>query len=443
MINRLMLFVFLFCAFSASAQTTYSVPMQHPSWIMQGNIYEVNTRQYTPEGTFKAFQKHLPRLKAMGVQTLWFMPIHPISLTDRKGTLGSYYAVADFTAVNPEFGSLNDWKNLVKAAHSMGMKVIIDWVPNHSGADNKWLTTHPQFYSKNDKGELIAPFDWTDVRKLNYHNREMADSMIASMQFWVKETGIDGFRCDVAAEVPQFFWERCIAELKKTKPDIFMLAEGNESWLHLAGFNATYPWEMFHKMIQVRKGLTPAYALDSVLRKIDQTYPSGSLQMYFTSNHDENSWNKADYETMPGGSHAPFAVLTQTLHSAIPLIYSGQEEPYLDSLSFFYKDTIQFKHFKRAHFYTTLLALRKSNEALAADAAFKKLSTTNDEAIYAFERMKNGKNVLVITNLSDKPQSYLFVTAPAAGNRYNIFTKQTEKPKLNLQPWEYLVYELR
>src|SRR5207342_2546574 len=220
----------------------------HPDWIMQGNIYEVNVRQYTPEGTFKAFEKHLDRLKQMGVQTLWFMPINPISKVDRKGAMGSYYAVSDYTKINPEFGTLDDWKELVKHAHDMGFKVIIDWVPNHSGADNRWITGHPDFYVKDSTGKPAIPYDWTDTRKLDYKNPALQDSMISSMKYWITVSDIDGFRCDVAGDVPDDFWKRCIAELKKTKEDIFMLAEADKPSLHVDGFEATYAWGMFSMM---------------------------------------------------------------------------------------------------------------------------------------------------------------------------------------------------
>ncbi|MEI9810177.1 MAG: alpha-amylase family glycosyl hydrolase [Bacteroidota bacterium] len=337
----------------------------HPAWIMQGNIYEVNVRQYTSEGTFNAFEKHLERLKEMGVQTLWFMPINPIGKVDRKGVMGSYYAVSDYTAINPEFGTLSDWKAFVKHAHEMGFKVIIDWVPNHTSADHVWLTTHPDFFVKDSLGKAAVPFDWTDTRQLDYKNREMQDSMIASMRYWLANTSIDGFRCDVAWNVPASFWSRCIPELKKVNKDLFMLAEGDTAYLHPSGFDATYPWKMFHMMVKVAKGERPAFALDSIKALFDTLYPKNGLLLYFTSNHDENSWNKADYATMPGAIHAPFAVFTQTMYNGVPLIYSGQEEPVLDSISFFYKDTITFKKLGRSKFYKTLLELRKNNPGIS------------------------------------------------------------------------------
>jgi alpha-amylase len=414
----------------------------HSSWIAQGNIYEVNIRQYTPEGTFRAFAPHLQRLKDMGVQTLWFMPIQPISKKDRKGPMGSYYAIANYTAINPEFGTMEDWNALVKQAHDMGFKVIIDWVANHTGADHPWLTAHKDFYELDSAtGQAKSPFDWTDVRKLNYKNPAVGDSMLAAMQFWVNESNIDGFRCDVAAEVPKEFWVKAIGELRKKK-NLFMLAEADKGWLHEAGFDATYAWPQFHKMKEIAAGRRPAFALDSVNAMVDTSFPKKAMLMYFTSNHDENSWNKADWGTMPGASHAPFAVLTQTIARSVPLIYSGQEEPFLDSIRFFYKDTITFGKFERANFYKTLLNLRKNNEALAADASFKKLATSNDAAMYCFEREKGGKKVLVVLNLSATPQEFTWKTAPSQKEWNNVFNgvKEPVDKGFGIEPWGYAIY---
>ncbi|WP_207632619.1 alpha-amylase family glycosyl hydrolase [Foetidibacter luteolus] len=414
----------------------------HPAWIMQGNIYEVNIRQYTPEGTFKAFEKHLDRLKEMGVQTLWFMPITPISQVDRKGALGSYYAAAHYTAVNPEYGTMEDWKNLVKLCHAKGFKVITDWVANHTGGDHYWLQKHPDFYVHDSTGKVMAQYDWTDTRKLNYDNPVLQDSMINCMLFWIRETGIDGFRCDVAGEVPDAFWQKCIPELRNEK-NVFMLAEGNKPSLHVDGFDATYTWNEFNAMKKIAKGEAPATALDSVIQVVDSTYPANSLLLYFTSNHDENSWNKADYGTMPGDIHAPFAVFTQTAGKSVPLIYSGQEEPFLDSISFFYKDTITFSKFERAEFYKALLNLRKRNAALSADANFVKLKSSKDEAIYAYLRQKGDDTIMVLLNLSNQKQTFSLNGEPE-GSPENLFLGKPEnieaEQDFTLEPWGYAVY---
>lgn len=428
---------------SGSADT--AVINGHPAWILQGNIYEVNLRQYTPEGTFKAFEKHLQRLKEMGAQTLWFMPINPISVTDRKGKLGSYYAVSDYTAINPEYGTLEDWKALVKKCHEMGLKVIIDWVPNHTGGDHHWLASHPDFFIRDSiTGKAVSQYDWTDTRKLNYANAQMQDSMIACMQYWIRETDIDGFRCDVAGEVPDAFWQKCVPELKKMK-NIFMLAEGDKASLATTGFDATYAWPEFAMMKRIANGERPAFALDSVRMKTDSLFPANKLVMYFTSNHDENTWNKADYGTMPGPVHAPFAVLTQTIGNSIPLIYSGQEEPFLDSLSFFYKDTISFGSYSRAPFYKTLLELRKRNDALSGVASFKKLVSDNDAAVYAFERSGEKNHLLVLLNLSANPVSFSLQANTAAEKATQVFSNTSSAiatgQTFSLPAWGYEVWE--
>lgn len=423
--------------------TRRGISHEHPAWSLQGSIYEVNVRQYTAEGTFNAFAKHLPRLKAMGVNCIWFMPINPISKVDRKGTLGSYYAVSSYTSINPEFGTLADFKSTVNKAHALGMKVLIDWVPNHTGADHPWLTSHTNFFVLDSTGKPATMFDWTDTRVLNYENMEMQDSMIASMKYWLTAANIDGFRQDVAWNVPGSFWKKCNTQLKKTKPGIYFLAEGDKEYLHPSGFDATYPWEMFHMMTEVAAGNRPAFALDSVRTKYDSVYPSYAQFLYFTSNHDENSWNKSDYGTFPGAVHAPFAVFTQTMHKSIPLVYSGQEEPLLRPLPFFEKDNIGFGKYERAKFYKTLLNLRKNNSALASDASFKKVKAGDEDPVYAYVRQKGANKVLVILNLSKDEQTINVKDKSLWGKPYNVFMGMNEPlsgKDWKIEPWGYVVY---
>lgn len=436
---------FLACNTDNNKKTvvTESNSSTHPDWIKQGNIYEVNTRQYTKEGTFAAFGNHLDRLKDMGVQTIWFMPINPISKKDRKGSLGSYYAVADYTAINPEYGNMDDWKALVRKIHDKGMKVLIDWVPNHTGADHPWLQTHPDFFVKDSTGKAATMFDWTDTRVLDFTNNEMQDSMIAAMKFWITETDIDGFRVDVAWNVPGEFWKKCIPQLKSVRKDLFFLAEGDKAYLMTSGFDAFYPWEMFHMMVKVAAGERPAFALDSIKAKYDTTYPKEAIPLYFTSNHDENSWNKSDYGTFPGAAHAPFAVFTQTMAGTVPLVYSGQEEPVLRPLPFFEKDSIVFSKLGRAKFYTTLQQLRASNPALAVDASFKKVNAGNEKAVYAFIREKDGNKVLVILNLSKAAQAIKIADPTLSAKAHNVFMGADENPaekEWQIEPWGYAVY---
>jgi hypothetical protein len=427
----------------APATTDTVIAISHPEWILQGNVYEVNVRQYTPEGTFAAFEKHLDRLKNMGVQTIWFMPINPISKTDRKGSLGSYYAVSDYTAINPEFGTLDDFKKLVKEIHDKGMKVIIDWVPNHTGGDNRWLTEHPDFFVKDSTGKAAMAVDWADTRQLDYQNAEMQDSMVAAMKYWITNSDIDGFRCDVAWNVPASFWRKCIPQLRAMK-EIFMLAEGDKAYLPKSGFDAVYPWTTFNVMKLIAKGERPATSLDSIHAQNDTLYPDNTIQLYFTSNHDENSWNSSDFGTFPGVEHAPFAVFTQTTADAVPLVYSGQEEPVLRAIRFFDKDTMRFGKYKRADFYKRLLSLRSNNAALASDASFKKVSVGDDKAVYAFVREKEGKKVFVILNLSNTEQTITVKNDDLHGKPYNLFMATNEPLTANpwkIEPWGYVVYD--
>ncbi|NCI46049.1 alpha-amylase family glycosyl hydrolase [Sediminibacterium soli] len=447
-------YMLLFAAFSCKNSDLQTNPADstahidgHPAWIMQGNIYEVNVRQYTKEGTFRAFAQHLDRLKEMEVQTLWFMPINPISKLERKGTLGSYYAVADYTAINPEYGNMEDWKELVRQAHEKGFKVMIDWVPNHTGADHYWLQKHPDFYVKDSTGKPVSQFDWTDTRKLNFANAELRDTMMAQMKFWVTETGIDGFRCDYAVGPSRQFWKECVKQLKAAKPDIFLLAETDSAWLHDMGFDATYAWPEFGMMKLIAAGKRKAAAFDSVLHFTDSVLPANALRLFFTSNHDENSWNKADYATMPGASHEPFMVLTQTMKRSIPLVYGGQEEPVLRAIPFFEKDSMGFGRYLRAPMYRQLLALRKNNPALAGNASFTKLVTDKPGEVYGYYRRAGDHLVWVLLNLSGTAQKVSMdrtgMSAIGAEGDYHLLgqngTLKTIPASYDLKPWGWVV----
>jgi glycosidase len=431
----------LLLVISVNAQQS-NVAQKHPAFMEQGNIYEVNIRQYTKEGTLNAFAKHLPRLQKMGVKTIWFMPLQPISTEGRKGTLGSYYSVAHYTQVNPEFGTLNDFNAIVLKAHALGIKVLIDWVPNHSGADHPWLKTHLDFYERDSTGKAIYTADWSDTRELNYSNLVMQDSMINAMKYWVKNTAIDGFRVDVAWGVPYSFWNKCIPALKKER-NLFFLAEADDPKLHETGFDATYPWNEFHVMNDIAAGKKNVLSLDTVLHTIDTSYRKGAWRLYFTSNHDENSWNKADYETMPGKVHAPFAVFSQTYNRTMPLIYSGQEEPVLRAISFFEKDSMGFKKYERASFYKTLLKLRSSNSAFKENAIFERIKVNNPEKGMAYSRKNGNSMVVVVLNLSNVEQAIsLNAKLPSEKSYFEIFSHTTSKDihSLQLPAWGYKVF---
>jgi alpha-amylase len=335
---------------------------------------------------------------------------------------------------------------LVKQAHEKGLKVIIDWVPNHTGADHYWLEKHPDFYKRDSTGKAMSQFDWTDTRKLDFSNAALRDTMINQMKFWVTETGIDGFRCDYAVGPSLSFWKDCLKALRSAK-NLFMLAEADSAWLYQAGFDATYAWPEFQMMKLVAAGKRKASALDSVLHFTDSTLPGNGLRLFFTSNHDENSWNKADYETMPGDSHTPFAILTHTMKRSIPLIYSGQEEPVLRAIKFFDKDNMGFSKYARAPLYKQLLNLHTSNAALAGNAGFTKLVTDKDDAVYAYYRKAGNQLVLVVLNLSNSPQKVTISASSmtglnSEGNYHYMGETATMKNipvSYDLKPWGYAV----
>ena len=416
---------------------------EHPSWSYDTNIYEVNVRQYTTEGTFEAFRNHLPRLKDMGVEVLWFMPITPISIKGRKGSLGSYYAVQNYKEVNPEFGSLQDFVDLVKYSHDLGFKIIIDWVANHTGNDNVWIDEHPDFFCYDDN-HIIHPNGWEDVSKLDFDNLQMQAAMIDAMKFWIASCDIDGFRCDMAHLVPLEFWKKARTELDMYKMNLFWLAECEEANYHEA-FDATYTWKWMHATEEFYNRKNDLNSLFGVLQEYENSFPKNALRTYFTSNHDENSWNGTEYEKY-GEAAKAFAVFSCTWNG-LPMIYSGQELPNNKRLQFFDKDNIEWKDKCELHdFYKTLLQLRKTNKALRAadgNVSTSKISTNYDDKVFAFIRKNENDEVFVILNLSEE-KIELEIFDPLIQNFFiDIFNKESidfsEKQNIELQPWNFRV----
>jgi len=416
-----------------------------PAWSIQKSIYEVNLRQYTQQGTFKAFEKHLPRLKEMGVDILWFMPIHPIGQENRKGSMGSYYSVKDYLAVNPELGKLEDFTNLVDKIHDMSMYVILDWVANHTAWDNRLTVDHPDWFTKDSAGYFQPPVpDWSDVIDLNYDHPELRNYMIEALKFWVVMTDIDGFRCDVAEMVPLDFWKRARSELDGIKP-VFMLAEGESPELHNHGFDMTYNWKLFHLMNDVASGKATALDLRSHVERETEIYPDGSYRMVFTTNHDENAWNGTVFERLGDGVET-FAVLAATV-GGMPLIYSGQEAGLNKRLAFFEKDPIPWRKHELTDLYTTLLHLKKENRALwngSHGGCTVPVATTHEEAVFAFVREKKDDKVFVVLNLTGDNLSIIIEGAECVGNYREIFTNErssiSQGVALRLKPWEYFVF---
>ena len=422
-------------------ETVYKSNVVHPEWVADANIYEVNIRQYTPEGTFAAFEEHMPRLKEMGVDILWLMPIFPISEEQRKGTLGSYYAVQDYKSVNPEHGTMNEFKQFIKKTHEMGFKVILDWVANHTGADNALTIEHPDWYKKDSLGSFISPYDWTDVLQLDYDQPGLREYMLGALKFWVEEADVDGYRCDVAFMVPTDFWDEARKQLDQIKP-VFMLAEAEKPELVVNAFDMDYTWEFHHIMNEIAKGNNKTSDIDKYFTKVDTTYPKGSIRMYFTSNHDENSCNGTVFERMGDGAKA-FAVLSFTL-PGMPLIYSGQETGLDYRLEFFEKDTIRWEENSEFHdFYKTLIKIKKDNPALWYNGELKPVKTSNPKAIYAFSRKKDRNNLLIFINLTGSQQDITISDPAVSGDYVDLITGEKQKlskqESLSLNPWGYFI----
>ncbi len=413
-------------------------------WSHTTNIYEVNIRQYTPEGTFAAFQKHLPRLHDMGVEILWFMPITPIAVEKRLGVLGSYYACSDYTSINPEYGTIDDFRILVKTAQDIGFKVIIDWVANHTGCDHTWTKTNPEFYKTNFKGEFFDMHGWEDVIDLDYDNPAMRFAMIEAMRFWVKECNIDGFRCDMAHLVLLSFWKEARVALDKEKK-LFWLAECEEPHYHEV-FDASYRWKWLHKTEEYARMKTDISGLEGVLYFYNSHFPPEALHLFFTSNHDENSHSGSEYERY-GDAAKCFAVFSCTWNG-IPLIYSGQELPNKKRLKFFEKDEIEWTgNFELHDFYKTLLKLRKTNPALSAADINVITYRLNTDApnVFAFIRKTVKHSVLVILNLSSDTSWFEMRDGRAHGKFKEVFTGEeyefVYQKWFEMKPWEYWVME--
>ncbi len=418
--------------------------VKHPEWIKSANIYEVNLRQYTKSGTINEFRKHLPRLKELGVDILWFMPVQPVGVKNRKGKLGSYYSVKDYTAINPEFGTMADFNAMVKEIHEMGMYIILDWVPNHTAWDHTWTKSHPEFYTKDSLGNFMPPTgtDWSDVIDLNYDNAGLREEMIRCLKFWIDSANIDGYRCDVASWVPTDFWNDVRVKLDSIKP-IFMLAEAEQADLQYKAFDAGYGWGFHHVMHQVAKGEKTVAAIDSFLIKDSSTYSANAIHMQFTTNHDENSWNGTEYEKFGAGSKA-FAVLYYTI-PGMPLIYSGQEVGLNKRLKFFEKDQIDWNANKEVNaFFKSLNALKKEQSALwnaENGAKLSRIKTNKDSNVFAFIRENEQSKVLVITNLSKETVKVKLDITSNCSDMKNYFSKSNfSSNEMELKAWEYLVF---
>jgi glycosidase len=423
-----------------------------PEWAINAVLYEVNLRQFTPEGTIKAFAGHLPRIKALGVDIIWMMPVHPIGQLKRKGTLGSPYAVGDYRAIHPDYGYLSDFKVMVDRAHDLGLKVIIDWVANHTAWDHPWITDHPDYYRRWD-GEITspinpeknAPWGWDDVAELDYDNPAMRQAMIDALLFWIREMGIDGFRFDVAHQVPTEFWEEATEALYQEKP-LFLLAESEmPEHLNTGSFITNYAWEYMHLMNEYAKGRAELAQIDQYFAK-DQLRVKRGFHIYFTTNHDENAWAGTVFERL-GAGHLAFAVLAATI-DGMPLIYGGQEAPIRRRLNFYERDPIEWNDYEYTHFYQRLFALKHRNKALrngAFGGRLNRLFTGSNDCVFAFSRVRDGDQVIVAVNLSEENKGVVINTTELAGQYKDIFSEELmdidATLNLDLSGWTYKVLE--
>ncbi len=424
-----------------SASKTSGVPealSSHPEWALGQTIYELNTRQLTPEGTFAAAEKELPRLKEMGVDIVWIMPIQPIGVKERKGSLGSYYAISDYKGFNPEFGTREDFEKFLATAHSLGLKVILDWVANHTSPDNVWAV-NDGWHKRDSLGEMKVQYDWTDISELEFENKDMRAAMKDAMHFWADSIGVDGFRCDMAMLVPIDFWSEAVGEIRNNKPEFFMLAEAEEPYLTEEVFNAFYGWDMHHTLNAIAQGKITADSLYRQIEKTEKLFPERAQRMNFLSNHDENSWSGSEYERM-GEAVEEMTALTYML-PGMPLIYSGQEFGNEKRILFFDKDTIvKVEGAPQTELYTALNKLRDDNPALRYGTS-ELIETSEPDAGFAIVRRSGENTVVGVFNLSGGNVTLSAKKLPQG--KYVDFHsgEQTRIPKeISLMPYDYKIY---
>lgn len=429
-----------------------------PAWVRGGVIYEIYPRQFSEQGNFAGVTAQLDRLKELGVNILWLMPIHPIGQEKKKGPIGSPYAVRDYYAVNPDYGTAADLKRLVAEAHRRGMKVIIDVVANHTSWDSVLMKT-PEFYVRDASGKITYPHDWSDVAELNYDNPQLRRYMIDMLKFWLREYDLDGFRCDVAAEVPTDFWEQARVEIDKVKPDILMLAESDKPELLVRAFDLDYSWPLHGTLNDVLQGRRDANAFRQTWEADEAKYPRGALRMRFSDNHDER---RAVARFGEGGALAASALML-TL-DGVPMLYNGMEvgdttesgDPAL-----FYRLPVFWPIEKRRpefpRFYRQLLALRKSHPAFTR-GSLGWLHNSDASRVVTFVRRDETEEIVVAINFSNRPFDGT-VEAPSGApfadltpdTRAPLPTDATDAaraarartsglPALSLEPWGYRIF---
>lgn len=421
----------------------------HADWSYSAVLYEMNVRQLTPEGTLRAAEEKLDFLRSMGIDAIWLMPIYPIGEEGRKGSLGSYYSIQDYCAVNPEFGTMEDFDSFIDKTHSLGMKVLLDWVANHTARDAKWLKTKSaDWYERETDGTAKVPWDWTDTAKLNYDNRDVWRGEIEAMRFWVEKHNIDGFRCDMAMLVPIEFWQQASAVLNAVKPDIFMLAEAEELNLFDKAFDMCYAWEIHHMMCDIAKGERRVWDLRNTMYADRERYPNTAMKMMFTSNHDENSWSGSEFDRF-GAAREAMTALTFVWEAAMPLIYTGQEVGYNHSFEFFERDYIPAEKYlanEDTELYRKLIALKHSQPALqAGERGGRTIEIENNakDCLMTFVRESGDSRVVAIMNLSPYTIHADYNNGIYAGEYTNAITGEKVLLPVHLEqdikPWGYIL----
>ena len=391
-----------FAAPLAAYQPKPYVHVQHPAWARNATLYQINTRQFTPEGSLRAAEAQLPRLKNLGVDILWLMPIHPIGEKNRKGSLGSPYAVSDYLAVSPELGTLADFKHFVATAHSLGLKVILDWVGNHTAWDNVLVKSHPDWYARDEQGHFTPTpwYDWDDIIDLDYVKPELRRYMTQALVYWVREAGVDGYRVDAAGLSPLDFWEQAAKELRAVKP-VFLLAEWESRDLHAKAFDATYAWSWWDAMKLIAEGKADATSLYPYYAWNRKFFPREAYRLLYTTNHDKNAWEGTEFETFGGAVDA--VTVLSFISEGLPLIYNGQEAGNRKRLAFFERDPITWKEAPEGDLYRRLIALKKRNTALwngADGAVMEPVANSAPKQVFSFVRGNGKDKVLAVFNLS-------------------------------------------
>ena len=422
---------------------------KNPEWSYSAVLYELNVRQFTSEGTFAAARERLPFLRSLGIDAIWLMPIYPIGLEGRKGSLGSYYSIRDYKGINEEFGTEADLKDFIATAHSLGMRVLLDWVANHTARDARWLEEKPyDWYERNEDGTAKVPWDWTDTAKLNYANHEVWLGQIDAMRYWVEQFKVDGFRCDMAMLVPIEFWQEAAEELHRIKRDIFMLAEAEEDNLFDRAFNMSYQWNIHHIMCDIAKGARRVWDLRNAIHAERAKYPREAMRMSFTSNHDENSWSGSEQQRF-GSALEVMTAMTFLMPSTMPLIYTGQEVGYNHSFEFFERDAIPAEAYvenRTTELYRRLTSLKHKEAALAAGergGEMIEIENNAKDCMMTFVREVDGSRVVAIMNLSPYTIHADFRTGIYAGKYYDALSGERvvldDHVERDIAPWQYQI----